>query len=125
MERVDFDELRAQQGLPAYSPATLEAEDFRPESPEEASDSDFHELYRIDHAIHRARLMAEHEDLEHQRFLRDAERTTDPEDADLLYRSAATHGRLADHRRQQVKELFSKRATVVERIKTRPPGDNP
>jgi hypothetical protein len=114
VKRVTADEMRAQHGLPPVDPALVELEDLPPETRQQASDPDTHQLFVFDHDLAKARLLAEHEDLEGTRFGMDAlSSPPGSQQRRLLERAAAEHAGLARSYQQRAQTLAEERAQLV------------
>jgi hypothetical protein len=111
-----LDDERMAMGLPAVSPALVEAESYRAETEAEAADPLFHTLYVLDATIHRQALLAEHQGDEALRFARQAVAETDPAVRALLERSAAEHAALGQALQERVVALRARRSEVVDDI---------
>lgn len=114
--RATLDDWRLEQGLPIVSPALAAMDEFRRERPEDRRDPELHALYVLDRDIYRTKLLAEHENHERERFLRDTTTVSDPTWKGRMLKAAEDHGELSETYTERVDELQEMRAKLVHTI---------
>ncbi|MFH0899224.1 MAG: hypothetical protein V2A73_01215 [Pseudomonadota bacterium] len=119
VHRASLDDLRREQGLPPISPALIEMNNFRRPTRKEMENPESRAMYELDYQIHRASLLAEHNQHEYERFLRQAREEPSPQIKQDLLESATARENTARALLERAEQLRQEREELRRHSRNR------